>query len=170
MLQKFACLILYWFYKKCKMVKNIVNFGSLFGEIVEFACLDHYKLFHRSSILHEHSTAYSSKLGKMLYMIISSPCNLFKRYRIIMSSSSIALPLLNFKKWITSGHTQKHSLLWSHENCTFLTYYLRPFCRTKRMHLSPKSEKISTRVKSQRFSKWYLVLYVCNKTKKGFLM
>ena len=107
---------------------------------------------------------------KMLYMIISSPCNLFKRYRIIMSSSSIALPLLNFKKWITSGHTQKHSLLWSHENCTFLTYYLRPFCRTKRMHLSPKSEKISTRVKSQRFSKWYLVLYVCNKTKKGFSM
>ena len=69
------------------------------------------------------------------------PYNLFKRYRIIMSSSSIALPLLNFKKWITSGHTQKHSLLWSHENCTFLTYYLRPFCRRKRMHLSPKSEK-----------------------------
>ena len=122
--------------------------------------------------VHEHSlTAYSSKLGKMLCMIISSPTyNLFKRYRIIMSSSSIALPLLNFKKWITSGHTQKHSLLWSHENCTFLTYYLRPFCRTKRMHLSPKSEKISTRVKSQRFSKWYLVLYVCNKTKKGFSM
>ena len=77
-LQKFACLILYWFYKKCKMVKNIVNFGSLFGEIVEFACLDHYKLFHRSSILHEHSTAYSSKLGKMLYMIISSPVTFSK--------------------------------------------------------------------------------------------
>ena len=81
------------------------------------------------------------------------PYNLFKRYRIIMSSSSIALPLLNFKKWITSGHTQKHSLLWSHENCTFLTYYLRPFLPNKTNASITKKRKNFTRVKSQRFSK-----------------